>query len=66
MNINSKMMNVEMAKQGITLIKLSELTGISRATLSAVKNGKTCSFKTAVNVAKVLNIEVMDFIESEV
>lgn len=55
----------EMATSGITLIQLSEMSGVSRATISAVRNGKSCSFNTAAKIAKALHINVMDLIESE-
>lgn len=55
----------EMAMSGITLIQLSEMSGISRATISAIRNGKSCSFNTAAKIAKALHINVMDLIESE-
>ena len=54
-----------MATSGITLIQLSEMSGVSRATISAVRNGKSCSFNTAAKIAKALHINVMDLIESE-
>ena len=54
-----------MTAQNLTMFNLSELSGVSKATLSAVKNGKSCSFKTAVKLAKALELDVMKLIERE-
>lgn len=52
--------------KGITMAKLSEISGVSKATLSAAKNGKTCAYITAVKIARALEIDVMELIETEV
>lgn len=66
MKINSTKMCVKMAYNGYTLAKLAEVSGVSRATLSSIKNGKTCSIPTATKIAKALNVDVVELIESEV
>ena len=66
MKINGKLMSVKMAIKGYTLVKFADVSGVSRATISAVKNGKSCSYNTAAKIAKALNIDVMELIESEV
>lgn len=65
-HVNNITMRVEMARNRLTNDKLKEVTGISKATISAVRNGKTCSFETAVKLAKALNLDLMELIESEV
>jgi len=64
--VNNITMRVEMARNRLTNDKLKEATGISKATISAVRNGKTCSYDTASKLAKALNIDIMELIESEV
>lgn len=66
MKINSRLMSIKMAFKGYTLIQLAEASGVSKATLSAIKNGKSCSYNTAAKVSKALNLDVMELIESEV
>lgn len=66
MKISSKLMNINMAVNGYTLIQLAEVSKVSRATLSAVRNGKSCSYNTAAKIAKALNLDVVELIESEV
>lgn len=63
MKIKNTVLMINLVKKGLTLMKLSELTGVSKATISAVKNGKTCSFRTASKIAKVLDLDVMELIE---
>lgn len=55
----------EMARRDITVTRLAEISGVSKATISAVRCGKSCSFETAVKLAKALNLDVMELIESE-
>lgn len=64
--VDSMLMRAEMARNRLTNDKLKEISGISKATISAVKNGKSCSYNTAAKIAKALNIDVMELIESEV
>lgn len=64
--VNNSVMRAEMARSRITNDKLKEATGVSKATISAVRNGKSCSYNTAVKIAKALNLDVMELIESEV
>lgn len=64
--VNNITMRVEMARNRLTNDKLKEVTGISKATISAVRNGKTCSFETAEKLAMALNLDLMELIEREV
>lgn len=63
MKINRIMLISAMVSHNFTLLKLAELSGVSKATLSAVKNGKSCSFRTASKIAKALDLDVMELIE---
>lgn len=54
-----------MAKKDITLLKLSKLAGVSRATVTAVKSGKSCAAATAGQIAKALGVDVEEIIEQE-
>lgn len=44
----------EMARRHMTCNKLVELSGVSRVTITAVRNGKSCSRETADKLAAVL------------
>ena len=47
----------------MTATQLSELTGLSRATISGIKCGKSCLYETAEKIAEALGIEVKDIRE---
>lgn len=46
----------EITKRDLTQKKLAEISGVSRATVNSIKNGKTCSKVVAEKIAKALNI----------
>ena len=50
----------EMAKRDLTATRLAELTGLSRITVSYVKNGKTCSKETAEKLAAILGHDIIE------
>lgn len=52
-----------MAEKEIKTGELANSSGLARATISAVRGGKTCTFDTAVKIAKALNVPVTDLIE---
>lgn len=47
-------MIAEMARRDINCNKLVELTGVSRVTVTSVRNGKSCSKETTDKLASVL------------
>ncbi len=55
----------KMAEKDMTLKVLSELTGVSKATLSTVKNGKKCSEDTGNKIAAALGVDVSEIVEME-
>lgn len=52
-------MIAEMARRAITCNRLAELSGVSRVTVTAVRNGKSCSRETADKLAAVLGREII-------
>ena len=65
MRLKKNMLKHIMVDRDLKLRQLQQLSGVSKQTLSAVSNGKSCSFETAVKLAKALNLDVMELIESE-
>lgn len=49
-----------MAQLDINCKKLVELSGVSRVTVTAVKNGKSCSQETADKLASVLGRDIIE------
>ena len=56
----------EMTRRDMTVIKLSQLAGISRLTASNVKRGASCIAENAAKIAKVFNRPLEALIETEV
>lgn len=49
----------EMARRDISCNRLVELSGVSRVTITAVRNGKSCSQETAEKLAAVLGRDII-------
>lgn len=54
----------EMARRDMTVIKLAQLAGVSRLTVSSVKRGASCSSGTVFKIAKALNVDPADLLET--
>lgn len=52
-------MIAEMARKDINCNRLVELSGVSRVTVTAVRNGKSCSKETADKLTAVLGREII-------
>ncbi|MCI9581983.1 MAG: helix-turn-helix domain-containing protein [Oscillospiraceae bacterium] len=52
-------MIAEMARKDINCNRLVELSGVSRVTVTAVRNGKSCSQETADKLAAVLGRDII-------
>lgn len=50
-------------KKDLTFVRLSEISGVSKQTLSYIKQGKRCSEKTALKIAKALNVDIHEILE---
>ena len=53
-----------MLDKRIKLTDLQKWSGLSRATLSAISNGKTCKYATVKAIAEALEVDVEELIES--
>ncbi len=54
MRIDRVKLATAMAREDIGVNALAEKTGLSRYTITAVKNGKSCSERTAQKISAVL------------
>lgn len=52
-------MIAEMARKDINCNRLVELSGVSRGTVTAVRNGKSCSKQTAERLAAILGRDII-------
>lgn len=55
----------ELARADITVQELAKRSSVSRATITAVKSGKTCSPETARKIASGLCVPVENLIAKE-
>lgn len=53
----------EMARQDMTQLRLVELSGVSRATISGIQNGRSCSSRSAVKIADALKVPLETLLE---
>ena len=58
--INRVAFAAEMARRDINCKRLVELSGVSRVTVTAVKNGKSCSQDTAEKLAAILGRDIIE------
>ncbi len=63
MRINRKKLLIAMLEADLNQKQLAELVGVSRATINNISCGRSCSNKTAYNVAKALNMKIDDLTE---
>ncbi|WP_225418642.1 helix-turn-helix transcriptional regulator [Levilactobacillus angrenensis] len=55
------------SQKGLTQAKLSDLSGVPQTTISGIENtNKTPGLKTAIKLAKALEIQVEDLLPKEV
>ena len=59
MRVDRVKLAAEMARADLNVKRLSELSGLSRATVTGVKSGKSCSKDTADKLASVLGREII-------
>lgn len=64
MRIDRIRLIVEMARRDMTTFQLSELSGLSRATVTGVRSGKSCSKQTAEKLAAILGPEIFEPVDS--
>lgn len=60
MKVNISRIKMELAKKEMTCAQLSELTDISRQTLSTIMHRQTCKPCTAGKIAKALGLQIED------
>ena len=52
-----------MARQDMTQLRLVELSGVSRATISGIQNGRSCSSRSAGKIADALGLSLETLLE---
>lgn len=52
-----------MIDKDVKLVELSQSTGIAAGTLSAIRNGKSCSGETVIKICRALNCTIDEITE---
>ena len=60
MRIDRVTLAAALARADLNVKRLAEKSGVSRVTITAVKNGKSCSKDTAEKLAAVLGHEIIE------
>lgn len=63
MRIDRKKLVLVMMDKDVNTIQLAEAAGLSRATISGVKCGKSCSLETLKRISKALGVDPEEIIE---
>lgn len=64
-NIKTDVMLIAMAKKQYNCAGLAKASGVSRATISYIRNGKTCKPDVAGKLAIALGLSVEELIETK-
>ena len=63
MRIDRLKLVTELTKRDMTQKCLAELSGVSRATISNIRFGKSCTDEVGQKIAQALSIDVTEIIE---
>lgn len=66
MRIDRYKLSTELMRRELTQTRLSELAGVSRATVNGIISGRKCSDEIGSKIAKALGVDVTEIIETEV
>ena len=66
MRIDRGILAGEMARRDMNIKRLMELSSVSRATITAIKGGKSCTQETAAKLARGLGVPLESILEKEV
>lgn len=65
MKIDMNKMYIHMARKGLNFSELSNVSSVSRATLSYIKNGKSCRPDIVAKIASALEVDVAELVLDE-
>lgn len=63
MNLDVQKLKTEVCKHGMNQKELVEKSGISKATISKIYNGGSCSTETAKKIVSVLGLELRNMVK---
>lgn len=63
MNLDLQKLKTEVCKHGMNQKELVEKSGVSKATISKIYNGGSCSTETAKKIVSVLGLELRNMVK---
>lgn len=63
MNLDVQKLKIEVCKHGMNQKELVEKSGVSKATISKIYNGGSCSTETAKKIVLVLGLELRNMVK---
>ena len=63
MNLDVQKLKIEVCKRGMNQKELVEKSGVSKATISKIYNGGSCSTETAKKIVSVLGLELRNMVK---
>ncbi|WP_417406213.1 helix-turn-helix transcriptional regulator [Holdemanella biformis] len=63
MNLDVQKLKIEVCKHGMNQKELVEKSGVSKATISKIYNGGSCSTETAKKIVSVLGLELRNMVK---
>lgn len=63
MNLDVQKLKIEVCKHGMNQKELVEKSGVSKATISKIYNGGSCSTVTAKKIVSVLGLELRNMVK---
>lgn len=63
MKLDLEKLKIAMAEKEVNFSRLADLAGVSKQTVSYIKNGKSCGTDVAGKLAHALGVSVKDILE---
>ena len=63
MNLDVQKLKIEVCKHGMNQKELVEKSGVSKATITKIYNGGSCSTETAKKIVSVLGLELRNMVK---
>lgn len=63
MNLDVQKLKIEVCKHGMNQKELVEKSGVSKATISKIYDGGSCSTETAKKIVSVLGLELRNMVK---
>lgn len=64
MRIDRVKLSAELARQDMTQKRLSELSGVSRATINYIRAGKSCTDAVGQKIVQALNVDITEILQN--